>query len=180
MLWPWAAMLIFSIQWPQTWTVPLLHWQLYRHYLLHQRGPQSIYSHCQFVSSCSLIYLRNLRYFFSIFGYQSFYRRWQFMLYWGSIIVWQFGGLSQFWVPVCGLFHIYLAVYRAVGGNYKFSSRFLVFACLCGSYSKRVKRLRRLSGNSLLLKASLFNKGLPIGARPSQSGLPSVSPAEVS
>ena len=29
----------------------------------------------------------------------------------GSIIVWRFGGLSQFWVPVCGFIHIYLAVY---------------------------------------------------------------------
>ena len=30
--------------------------------------------------------------------------------------------------------------------------------------------------NFILLKASLFNKGLPFRARPSQSGLPSVSP----
>ena len=34
------------------------------------------------------------------------------------------------------------------------------------------------SGNFILLKASLFNKGLPFRARPSQSGLPSVSPAK--
>ena len=67
--------------------------------------------------------------------------------------------------------------YRAVAGNHKFSSRFSVFACFCGDYSNRVKRLRRLSGNFILLKASLFNKGLPFRARPSQSGLPSVSPA---
>ena len=40
-----------------------------------------------------------------------------------------------------------------------------------------VKRLRRLSGNFILLKASLFNEGLLFRARPSQSGLPSVSPA---
>ena len=39
------------------------------------------------------------------------------------------------------------------------------------------ERLRRLSGNFILLKASLFNKGLPFRARPSQSGLPSASPA---
>jgi len=64
-----------------------------------------------------------------------------------------------------------------VAGNHKFSSRFSVFACFCGGYSNRVKRLRRLSGNFILLKASLFNKGLPFRARPSQSGLPSVSPA---
>ena len=51
------------------------------------------------------------------------------------------------------------------------------FGCFCGGYSNRVKRLRRLSGNFILLKASLFNKGLPFRARPSQSGLPSVSPA---
>ena len=67
--------------------------------------------------------------------------------------------------------------YRAVVGNHKFSSRFSVFACFCGGYSNRVKWLRRLSGNFILLKASLFNKGLPFRARPSQSGLPSVSPA---
>ena len=67
--------------------------------------------------------------------------------------------------------------YRAVAGNHKFSSRFSVFACFCGGYSKRVKRLRRLSGNFILLKVSLVNKGLPFRARPSQSGLPSVSPA---
>ena len=67
--------------------------------------------------------------------------------------------------------------YRAVAGNRKFSSRCLVFACVCGGYSNRVKRLRRLSGNFILLKASLFNKRLPFRARTSQSGLPSVSPA---
>ena len=66
---------------------------------------------------------------------------------------------------------------RAVAGNHKFSSRFSVFACFCGGYSNRVKRLRRLSGNFILLKASLFDKGLPFRARPSQSELPSVSPA---
>ena len=67
--------------------------------------------------------------------------------------------------------------YHVVTGNHKFSSRFSVFACFCGGYSNRVERLRRLSGNFILLKASLFNKGLPFRARPSQSGLPSVSPA---
>ena len=35
----------------------------------------------------------------------------------------------------------------------------------------------RLSGNFVLLKASLFNEGLLFRARPSHSGLPSVSPA---
>ena len=40
--------------------------------------------------------------------------------------------------------------------------------------SNRVKRHRRLGGNFILLKASLFNKGLPFRARPSQLGLPSV------
>ena len=75
-----------------------------------------------------------------------------------------------------------LRSYRAVAGNHKFSSRFSVFACFCGGYSNRVKRLRRLSGNFILLKASLFSKGLPFRARPSkvrarESGLPSVSPA---
>ena len=57
--------------------------------------------------------------------------------------------------------------YRAVAGNHKFSSRFSVFACFCGGYSNRVKRLR-LSGNFILLKASLFNNGLAFRARPSQ------------
>ena len=65
--------------------------------------------------------------------------------------------------------------YLAVARNHKFSSRFSVFVCFCGGYLNRVKRLRRLSGNSVLLKASLFDKGLPFRARPSQSGLPSVS-----
>ena len=68
--------------------------------------------------------------------------------------------------------------YLAVAGNHKFTPRFSVFECSCGGYSNRVKRLRRLSGiNFILLKASLFNKGLPFRARPSESGLPSVSPA---
>ena len=71
-------------------------------------------------------------------------------------------------MPVCGFSHIYLAVV----GNHKFSSWFSVFACFGGGYSNGVKRLRRLSGNFFLLKASLFNKGLPFRARPSQSGLP--------
>ena len=84
-------------------------------------------------------------------------------------------------MPVC--FHSHLSGglrlrnYRAVAGNHKFSLRFLAFACFCGDYSNRVKRLRRLSGNFILLKDSLFNKGLPFRTRPSQSGLPSVSPA---
>ena len=47
--------------------------------------------------------------------------------------------------------------------------------CFCGGYSNRVKRLIRLSGNFILLKASLFSKGLLFRARPSQSGLSSVS-----
>ena len=64
--------------------------------------------------------------------------------------------------------------YRAVAENHKFSSRFSVFACFCGGYSNRVKRLRRLSGNFILLKASLLNKGLPFRARQSQLGLSSV------
>ena len=64
--------------------------------------------------------------------------------------------------------------YRAVAGNHKFSSRFSVFTCFCGGYSNRVKRHRRLSDNFILLKVSLFNKGLPFRARPSQSGLSSV------
>ena len=67
--------------------------------------------------------------------------------------------------------------YRAVAGNHKFSLRFSVFPCFCDGYSNRVKRLRRLSGDFILIKDSLFNKGLPFRARPSQSGLPSVSPA---
>ena len=72
---------------------------------------------------------------------------------------------------------LWLRNYCAVAGNHKFSMQFSVFACFCGGYSNRVKRLRRLSGNFILLKASLFNKGLSFRARPSQSGLPSVSPS---
>ena len=96
-----------------------------------------------------------------------------------SLAVWRFKPILS-----AGLrFHSYLSGglrlrdYRAVAGNQKFSSRFSVFACSCGGYSNRVKRLRRLSGNFVLLKASLFNEGLLFRARPSQSGLPSVSPA---
>ena len=55
--------------------------------------------------------------------------------------------------------------YRAVAGNHKFSSRFSGFACFCGGYLNRVKRLRRLSGNFILLKTSLFNKGLRFRVR---------------
>ena len=97
----------------------------------------------------------------------------------GSIIVWWFKPILS-----AGLrFHSHLSGglrlrnYRAVAGNHKCSLRFSVFACFCGGYSNRVKRLRRLSGNFILLKDSLFKKGLPFRARPSQSGLPSVSPA---
>ena len=65
--------------------------------------------------------------------------------------------------------------YRAVAGNHKLGSRFSVFACFCGAYSNRDKWLGRLSGNFILVKAILFDKGLPFRARPSQSGLPSAS-----
>ena len=53
---------------------------------------------------------------------------------------------------------LWLRNYCSVAGNHKFSSRFSVFVSFCGSYSNRVKRLRRLRGNFILLKASLFNK----------------------
>ena len=96
-----------------------------------------------------------------------------------SLAVWRFRPILS-----AGLrFHSHLSGglrlrnYRAVAGNHKFSSRFSVFACFCGGYSNKVKRLRRLSGNIILLKTSLCNKGLPFRARPSQSGLPSVPPA---
>ena len=96
-----------------------------------------------------------------------------------SLGVWRFKPLLS-----AGLrFHSYLSGglrlrdYLAVAGNQKFRSRFSVFACSCGGYSNRVKRLGRLSGNFVLLKASLFNERLLFKARPSQSGLPSVSPA---
>ena len=93
-----------------------------------------------------------------------------------SLAVWRFKPILS-----AGLrFHSHLSGglrlrnYRAVAGNHKFSSRFSVFTCFCGGYSNRVKRHRRLSGNFILLKASLFNKGSPFRARRSQSGLPSV------
>ena len=93
-----------------------------------------------------------------------------------SLAAWRFKPISR-----TGLrFHSHLSGglrlrnYRAVAGNHKFSSRFSGFMCLCGGYSNRIKRHRRLSGNFILLKASLFNKALPFRARPSQSGLPSV------
>ena len=94
-----------------------------------------------------------------------------------SLAVWRFKPILS-----AGLrFHSYLSGglrlrnYRAVAGNHKFSSRFSVFACFCGGYSNRVKRLRRLSGNFIgLRKAFLFNKGLSFRARPCKLGLPSV------
>ena len=45
-----------------------------------------------------------------------------------------------------------------IEGNHKFRSRFSVFACICGGYSNRVKRLRRLSRNFILLKHLLLTK----------------------
>ena len=91
-----------------------------------------------------------------------------------SLAIWRFkpslsAGL-RFYSRLSG--GLRLRNYRAVPANHKFSSRFSVSACFCGVYSNRVKRFRRLSGNFILLKASLFNKGLPFRARPSQSGLP--------
>ena len=62
--------------------------------------------------------------------------------------------------------------YRAVAGNQKFSSRFSVFACFCGGYSNRVKRLRRLSGNLILLKASLPTKDCLLGVDQVSQGFP--------
>ena len=71
-----------------------------------------------------------------------------------SLAVWRFKPILS-----AGLrFHSHLSGglrlrnYRAVAGNHKFSSRFSVFACFCGGYSNRVKRLRKLSGNFILLK----------------------------
>ena len=61
--------------------------------------------------------------------------------------------------------------YRAVAGNHKFSSRFLVCACFLW-WLNRVERLRRLSGNFILLKASLFNKGLPFRANQVRQDFP--------
>ena len=63
--------------------------------------------------------------------------------------------------------------YRAVAENHKFSSRFSVFVAVIQTKSEAQKTER----NFILLKASLFNKGLSFRARPSQSGLPSVSAA---
>ena len=81
-------------------------------------------------------------------------------------MVWRFklilsAGL-RFHSPLSGALR--LRNYPAVAGNHKFSSRCSVFACFCGSYSNRVKRLRRLSDKFILFKASLFNKGLPFRA----------------
>ena len=73
-----------------------------------------------------------------------------------SLAVWRFKPILS-----AGLrFHSHLSGglrlrnYRAVAGSYKFSSRFSVFARFCGGYSNRVKRLRRLSGNFILLKVA--------------------------
>ena len=97
-----------------------------------------------------------------------------------SLVVWWFKPILS-----AGLwFHSHLSGglrlrnYHAFVGNHKLSSRVLAFVCFCGGYSNRVKRFRRVNGNFILVKASLFNKGFPCRARPSQSGLPSVSPAK--
>ena len=84
----------------------------------------------------------------------------------GSIIVWRFGGSIKPILSAGLRFHSHLSGglqlrnYRAVAGNHKFSSQFSVFACFCGGYSNRVKRLRRLSCNFILLKASLFQRNI--------------------
>ena len=90
----------------------------------------------------------------------------QFERIYYSLAVWRFKPILS-----AGLrFHSHLSSglrlrnYCAVAGNHKFSSRFSVFVCFCGGDSERVKRLRGLSGNFILLKASLFNKGLPFRA----------------
>ena len=118
--------------------------------------------------------LKSLFFYFEIHSTHILFKR-----VYSSLAVWRFKPILS-----AGLrFHshlsggLWLRNYRAVAGNHKFSSRFSVFVCFCGGYSNRVKRRRRLSGNFASLKASLFNKGLSFSARPSQSGLPSVSPA---
>ena len=58
----------------------------------------------------------------------------------------------------------------------KFSLRFSVLRVFVAVIQTELRGLR-LSGNFILLKDSLFNKGLPFTARPRQSGLPFVSPA---
>ena len=83
-------------------------------------------------------------------------------------------------MPVCGFIHIYLAVYgqeiivrlREII-NLARGFRFLrVFVAVVQT---ELRGFRKLSGNFILRKASLFNKGLPFRARPSQSGLTSLS-----
>ena len=76
-----------------------------------------------------------------------------------SLAVWRFKPILsagvRFHSHLCG--GLRLRNYRAVAGNHKFSLRFSVFACFCGGYSNRVKRLRRLNDNFILLKASLLS-----------------------
>ena len=67
---------------------------------------------------------------------------------------------------------LWLRNYCAVAGNHKFSMQFSVFACFCGGYSNRVKRLRRLSGNFILLKASLLTKDCLLGLDLVSHGFP--------
>ena len=78
----------------------------------------------------------------------------------GSIILWRFGGYLSAGLRVHSHLSggLRLRNYRTVEGNHKFSSRFSVFACFCGGHSNRVKRLRRLSGNFILLEASPLTK----------------------
>ena len=69
--------------------------------------------------------------------------------------------------------------YGAVAGNHKFSSRFSVFACFCGGYSNRVKRLRRLSDNFILLKVLSLTKDCPSTIRYNTSSNLCVCPLDV-
>ena len=91
-----------------------------------------------------------------------------------SLAVWRFKPILS-----AGLrFHSYLSGglrlrnYRAIAENHKFSSRFSVFACFCGGYSNRVKRLRRLSGNFILLKLLSLTKDCLLGLDQVSKGFP--------
>ena len=91
-----------------------------------------------------------------------------------SLAVWRFKPILS-----AGLrFHSHLSGglrlrnYRAVGGNHKFSSRFSVFACFCGGYSNRVKGLRRLSGNFVLLNLLTLTKDCLLGLDQVSQGFP--------
>ena len=95
-----------------------------------------------------------------------------------SLAVWQFKPILSAGLQFHSLFSggLRLRNYRAVAVNHKFSSRFSVFACFCGGYSDIIKRLRKLSGNFILLKLLSLTKNCLLGLDQVSQGFPLCPP----